>query len=95
MVELKDRLLNFLVDCIVIFLFSAIAVTLILGIASFLIKNGYVQTDGFSIDTNILFLPCYIIYYFSMESFTGKTVGKMITKTRVVSSNGNQASVFS
>ncbi|MEL6191946.1 MAG: RDD family protein, partial [Bacteroidota bacterium] len=39
--------------------------------------------------------PCSIIYYFSMESFTGKTVGKMITKTRVVSTNGNQASVLS
>ena len=36
---------------------------------------------------NYLFL---VIYYILMEHYTGKTLGKMITKTRVVNHNGEK-----
>ena len=35
-------------------------------------------------------IPLYYVYYFVFESTSGQTIGKMITKTKVVSVNHSQ-----
>ncbi len=40
--------------------------------------------------TNVVYYLLHFAYYFVMESTTGKTVGKMITKTKVVKEDGSE-----
>ena len=37
---------------------------------------------------------CYFCYYFAFEYFKGQTIGKIITKTKVVSLSGNSKTSF-
>jgi len=39
------------------------------------------------LDERIIMLIVFLLYYFTMESITGQTVGKMITKAMVVDSH--------
>lgn len=41
-----------------------------------------------------LFYVILFLYYFLQEHFTGQTLGKMITKTKVVGSDGKPAGIF-
>ena len=76
------RFLNFLIDFFV-WIVLLIIFSLILGL--------FIQTtdDGnFTIIGYLLVLGSYIVYYSTMEIKFQKTVGKFITKTKVVNKNG-------
>ncbi|MBA4747034.1 MAG: RDD family protein [Muricauda sp.] len=76
-IKRRVRLYNFLVDSIVFF----IAVVLV----SMLLKK-YVERESLK----YFMIPLYYVYYFVFESTSGQTIGKMITKTKVVSVNHSQ-----
>ena len=77
------RFLNGLIDLIICYL-----LIIVVGIFSFLIIGS--STADNSIVLNILGYLLYFVYYFGMEASTGKTVGKMITGTKVVSEDGEE-----
>lgn len=41
-----------------------------------------------------IFMSMYVLYYFAFEFVFGKTIGKFITRTKVVSSDGSKASLL-
>lgn len=44
----------------------------------------------YKIDASAFFMPIsYFLYYFLFESFSGKTIGKMITNTKVIKTDGS------
>lgn len=75
------RLINFLIDTIVILLFFILIILLfykILNIAKLEIELEI---------HNWHFFVIYNLYYVFFEKITGKTLGKIITKTKVVTMN--------
>lgn len=68
------RILNYLIDLIVISIISQIAVTLL--------------NDGSL--ANVLFFLIYLLYYLILESFFGITVEKLATGTKVVTRNNEK-----
>lgn len=74
MVEINKgiRIINFLIDLIIVSLISVILETIF--------KFGY-------------FYLVYLIYYFTFEFFLGQTIGKMITRTKVVDNNQKKPSI--
>lgn len=76
------RFANLLIDLIAYFILSFIA-GVILGI---FITSG-VAVTAFTLQFIIPFLV-YALYYFIMEYSFGKTIGKMITRTKVLTTNG-------
>ena len=67
----RTRLYNFLIDSIIFFI--------IVVIFSILLKE-YVERE----DLKYFMILLYYLYYFIFEFTIGQTIGKMITKTRVV-----------
>lgn len=67
----RTRLFNFLIDSIVFFI--------VVVIFSIFLKD-YVERK----DLKYFMILLYYLYYFFFELTTGQTIGKMITKTRVV-----------
>lgn len=76
-IKKRIRLYNFLFDSIAFF----IAVVLV----SMLLKN-HIERESLK----YFLIPLYYVYYFVFESTSGQTIGKMITKTKVVSVNHSQ-----
>lgn len=77
------RLINFLVDTAsIIVLFF-----LLLRILPFVLKN--VPFD-FSFDVNIVLAFVFIAYYLIFEGVSGRTIGKYLTRTKVVNANGEK-----
>lgn len=70
---LSKRILNFLIDSLVFF-----------GITYLCIWASSSRIDPLQV--RYLFIAFYFIYYLGLEFAFGKTVGKFITKTKVVSS---------
>lgn len=68
------RFINFSIDSLIYFL-------LVVGFLWFL-KDQISKEDA-----RLIFITGYFIYYFILECAFGKTIGKMITKTKVVSEN--------
>jgi len=75
--NIKIRLLNFIIDSILFFI--------IVIVFSLLFKN-IVEKEHLKIF--MIFL--YYFYYFIFEYFIGQTIGKMITKTKVVNMNDDE-----
>lgn len=73
----KYRIVNFLVDTAVFLIFSMIVLLIVRNI----VEPSFVK--------NIL-IGIYFIYYFTLESIYGKTIGKMFTKTIVVDKHTNK-----
>lgn len=73
----KIRLYNFLIDSTIFFI--------IVVVFSMLLKN-YMGRQNLK----YLMILLYYIYYFILELATGQTIGKMITKTKVVNTNNNE-----
>jgi uncharacterized RDD family membrane protein YckC len=48
-----------------------------------MLLNDYVAQE----DLKYIMIPLYYLYYFIMEWTTGQTVGKMITKSKVLTSD--------
>ena len=78
----RIRLYNFLID-------SALFFVVVL-IFSALFKD-YVAEEHWK----YVMIPMYYLYYFIMEWTTGQTVGKMITKSKVVNCDTNEKPSFS
>ena len=79
---LTSRFLNFLVDSIVWFVLAFISSYIIVPLI--LLTNE--RLLGFMV--SIWFIAIFIVYYAIMEIKWQKTVGKFVTKTRVVNLNG-------
>lgn len=71
MMKKRIRLFNFLIDSVLFFL--------IVLIISFLMKN-YIERDNLK----WLMIIFYYLYYFIFELAFGQTIGKMITKTKII-----------
>lgn len=67
----RIRFYNFLIDAITFYV--------IVILVSLLVKN-YVERDTLK----YIMILFYYLYYLSLEYFFGQTIGKMITKTKVV-----------
>ncbi len=70
----SKRIVNFIIDFGVIVIVSSLI---------------YVFTSN-SIATGIIIWIIFLLYYILMEAITGKTLGKRITKTRVVNLSGSK-----
>ena len=70
----RIRLYNFLIDSLVFFVIVMIFTMLL---------NKYVAQE----DLKYIMISVYYLYYFIMEWTTGQTVGKMITISKVVTSD--------
>ena len=70
----RIRLYNFLIDSLVFFVIVMIFTMLL---------NEYVAQE----DLKYIMISVYYLYYFILEWTTGQTVGKMITKSKVVTSD--------
>ena len=74
MMKKRVRLYNFLIDFAVFFV--------IVLLSSILLKDTLSQEN-----LKYIMISVYYLYYFIMEWTTGQTVGKMITKSKVVTSD--------
>lgn len=74
----KKRLLNYVIDLIVRFCLFF----LLLEVSSYFGRNEIVEKLGFVL--------IFAGYYILMEYFIGKTIGKIITKTKVVDLSGDK-----
>jgi uncharacterized RDD family membrane protein YckC len=80
------RVLNFLVDTLIVF---AIAFT------AFKIRQWYVvYYRAQFISFAWFFFSALFVYYFLMEFLLGRTVGKLLTYSKVVGNNGKKAGVL-
>jgi len=73
-VKTGKRLLNFLLDLLAIYIISVL-----------ILKFFHVGDDKYLFTVTII---VYFIYYFFLETTFGATIGKVITKTRLVSTDG-------
>lgn len=46
------------------------------------------------LNTTIIYYIVYLVYYFTLEVIIGQTLGKLITKTKVVDMNNNKPSMW-
>lgn len=77
------RVANFIIDTMIL-----VIVILLLTAGIYFIYPEIVDDNPLASD--ILQLAIFISYYFFFEYFTGKTIGKMATKTIVVNKNGHR-----
>ena len=78
----RVRLYNFLIDSALFFV--------VVIIFSILLKD-YVEQENLK----YIMIPLNYLYYFIMEWTTGQTVGKMITKSKVVNNDTDEKPGFS
>jgi uncharacterized RDD family membrane protein YckC len=85
------RFTNYLIDSIFMYLlilFFAVLIGVVFGIFNPEAIENIGETSQLS---EYLFgLLLTLLYYTGMESLTGRTIGKLITKTKVVDENGNK-----
>lgn len=83
------RLLNLIVDFItIIFIWIALSsVLIVLGVEQFYVDQNGVQTPLISL---IIFVPIFWSYYIICESVFQRTLGKVLTKTKVVDQNNSK-----
>lgn len=80
------RIANYLIDLIVIY-FTIIFITVLIGNMS----GAFIKILVYNIFARYLYAFIIIfIYYFTFEYLLGKTVAKMITKTKVLTTNGEK-----
>lgn len=80
------RFINYIID-IICFLIFTFLIGILLGILSMTLGFNLPQNDFFY---NIIGLICVIIYYSTLEILTkGRTIGKLITGTKVVMIDGS------
>ena len=83
------RLINLLIDSIAIavFLFSFLTIIQLLGF-------NYILDFILEIPDLLFGLICYLIYYLPFEAITGRTIGKYITGTKVVTVGNEEYSIY-
>jgi len=75
------RFVNFLLDSIAFFI--------LLVIFLWIFKNQIAREN-----VKWVSMICYFLYYFLSEYFTGQTIGKIITKSRVISVSNHRTNFF-
>lgn len=80
------RVLNFLIDTIVVFFISFAAIK---GYNFYVLYYGYVP-----LNFGWFFFGTMVLYYFVFESLFARTVGKWITYSKVVNSHNQKPSVL-
>ena len=88
------RFLNYLLDMAFIMIFIFIF-TLILGIGLAVVAPSTVSNIGEDNELLVYLISfiAIIIYYTSLEAFTGRSIAKYITKTKVVTKLGEKPSI--
>jgi len=85
-VGIGTRVINFLVDTLIIFIIS---------ILSFQVWNWYVRFYGlFPINFGTLFFSVSFIFYSFFEAVFARTPGKWLSYSKVVNRNGTKANVL-
>jgi len=80
------RFANFLIDYIMIL----ILLIVLLALYVIVTKSPNILNNTEDAMYNVIFISGYVLYYFVCEFFfKGKTIGKLITKTRALSEDGN------
>lgn len=82
----KLRILNYIIDTLSIVIIFYLSLQLLTVLAK------YIPFE-FTIDFSFLLLIIFVIYYLTLETLTGKTIGKLFTHTIVVNSDGNRPNI--
>lgn len=82
------RVINLIVDLILIQYLLFYLFSLILSKIDF--EKVSIDLSNFEFLSELLFLIIFFLYYFLMEFYTHKTIGKYLTGTKVVSSDGSK-----
>ena len=87
----EKRLINLIIDSMVV-QFIYLLIILIIGVMIISKENSFEQGTVIEFNNTLYFLILYIFYYFIFESLTGRTIGKYITRTKVITDSGNKLS---
>lgn len=94
-----SRFLNYFIDMFaiyVLFVVLSIFVGIFIGVTSpDLVDSIDEESFSNSIYTYVSFYVLMILYYAIFESLTGKTLGKVVTKTKTIDSDTNEKPTFS
>lgn len=81
-----QRIANYLIDVVIFYIvIIVIMVPLILRLAS---SGGSADAGGFIAISYLITFGIFFAYYIFMEGGKGKTIGKMVTKTKVITTDG-------
>lgn len=83
------RFANFIIDRIVLYLFSMLFGVILAFVSPSVLY--LFETDNFMLNYLLGFIIAFI-FYSSLEASSGRTVGKLITKTKVIDEYGNTPS---
>jgi len=84
-----ERFANFIVDSIIIRIVSLVVNVGLMLIGESVFSFGEENSPGYTFFFLLIYLSTYVLCYTLLESISnGKTVGKLITKTRVVREDG-------
>ncbi len=82
-----QRLANYLIDVVIFYVVViVIFVPLVIGLAS---SGSSAEAGGFIAVTYLITFAIFFGYYIFMEGGKGKTIGKMATKTKVITTDGS------
>jgi uncharacterized RDD family membrane protein YckC len=85
-----QRLANYVID-IIAFYVLMIVLGILIGLLAPSLLDSFETGPGFSFIDRLVSLLLYALYMFAVEAlFKGKSLGKLITKTRAVNTNGSQ-----
>jgi len=89
----KKRAINYLVDMICVYIFMFILVFVLGIVLAIVYPSGINFFTDIENNVGLNYLMVFISalgYYILFEATAGQTIGKMLTKTKVVDSNGNK-----
>ncbi len=89
-----QRIANYLIDLVAFYLLVSLA-GIFIGL--YYVSTGEAlnqESGGFVAITYLVSFALFFIYYTLFEGSKGKTLGKLITKTKVVQEDGEAFSVF-
>jgi len=90
--ESGKRFINYVID-LILFYIIAVGIGVVLALISPSTIEGLSDSDGFGLIDRIITLILYALYMSVIESvFKGKSLGKIITKTRAVNLDGSRIS---
>lgn len=82
-----NRLINYIIDTICIVLIYWLIIRSLPNILQ-------IVPFDFEFDIGVILLLIFVLYYVLLESIFNRTAGKLITRTRVISSMQNQRPTF-
>ena len=88
----EKRLINLIIDSIII-QFIYLLFILIIGVTIISKKDSFEQSAIIEFNNTLYFLILYVFYYFILEGLLGRTIGKYVTRTKVISDLGAKPSL--